>query len=409
MSYGDIMPSLMSLPPRLDLSRRFVSPTDVSQYLTLSRCERFLRLRLYQNENGVGFLKNFGVNSVPIPPLLTETGQDFEENLAQKFKPAIDCKKEAIEINGKRQPDNNRLLEVATNLAPSKICYFLQPRLVAHLGNWEVRGEADLVQFRRDSEHQLHIFVLDFKSSSKVKVEHKLQVAFYKAMLATIFPDTSIRTGVQCAAGLEKIADQAIYDAEVVALVTGGNSSAERIATLPFDDLFFALNSRCDGCHYHEFCFKDAHETGDLSLLPHLSPREKKAFRGVGLRTVDDLACLTNPDTLATLAQTPVGAYQAEWVARAKKQSDGYARPAPTLPFVSETFHPNLIMIYFDAQEDYVDKRLWFLAAKVERYESRSPTAPCAPMRTNLILSRSSCPPCCKFLQRVAPKMLPST
>ena len=358
----------MSRSP-LDLSRRVVSPTDISQYLSLSRCERFLRLRLYQNEKGIGFLKDFGVEAVPLPPLLSESGLDFEENLAQKYRPAIDCKQNPIEIRGKRQPDNSRLREAADRLLPNKICYFLQPRLVAPLGDWEVRGDADLVQIKRDVDGTLSLFVLDFKSSSEVKVEHRLQVAFYKALLTTIFPDTLIRTGVQCAGGIEKISDQRIYDAEVLSLVTGGQSSAGRIATLPFDDLFFSLSSRCEGCPYQEFCFKDAHETRDLSLLPHLTSRDKKAFRGIGLRTVEDLANLDNPEALALLAQTSVGAHQADWIAKAKGKSLSYkSRLSPTLPALSETLHPNLIMIFLEAQEDYVERRLWFLSAKVQIY-----------------------------------------
>jgi hypothetical protein len=61
------------------LGRLRVSPTDVSRFIRLDRCERYLRLRLHERSAGMRFMVDYGVVPQSIPPLLTQSGTLFEE------------------------------------------------------------------------------------------------------------------------------------------------------------------------------------------------------------------------------------------------------------------------------------------------------------------------------------------
>src|SRR3954462_13108618 len=66
-----------------------LTPTDVTQFVRLEQCERFLRFRLAERA-GQEFLEPYGVPPQRIPPLLSLSGQSFEDavgaDLAQRFR-----------------------------------------------------------------------------------------------------------------------------------------------------------------------------------------------------------------------------------------------------------------------------------------------------------------------------------
>lgn len=68
-----------------------------------------------------------------------------------------------------------------------------QPRLEVDLAGWHLRGDVDLVRLHRREDSVLEILVADLKSTTEVKVEHRLQVAFYRLMLERIFGAAGIR------------------------------------------------------------------------------------------------------------------------------------------------------------------------------------------------------------------------
>src|SRR3954470_4805496 len=57
-----------------------LTPTDVSQFIRLEQCERFLRLRLAERA-GQPFMEALEVSPQSIPPLLTLAGGQFEDRL----------------------------------------------------------------------------------------------------------------------------------------------------------------------------------------------------------------------------------------------------------------------------------------------------------------------------------------
>src|SRR5918998_4195934 len=64
-----------------DRGRVRISPTDVSQFIRLDQCERYLRLRLHERSSSIRFMHDYGVVPQSIPPLLTQSGTLFEEKV----------------------------------------------------------------------------------------------------------------------------------------------------------------------------------------------------------------------------------------------------------------------------------------------------------------------------------------
>src|SRR4051812_17341325 len=66
-----------------------LSPTDVSQFVRLEQCQRFLRFRLAERA-GQRFMDAYDVTPQRITPLLTLSGREFEDaveqHLAREFR-----------------------------------------------------------------------------------------------------------------------------------------------------------------------------------------------------------------------------------------------------------------------------------------------------------------------------------
>src|SRR4051812_28808640 len=57
-----------------------LTPTDVSQFVRLEQCERYLRFRLAERA-GQKFMEEYGVIPQGTPPLLSLSGSTFEEGI----------------------------------------------------------------------------------------------------------------------------------------------------------------------------------------------------------------------------------------------------------------------------------------------------------------------------------------
>ncbi|MBY0513744.1 MAG: PD-(D/E)XK nuclease family protein, partial [Gemmataceae bacterium] len=304
-----------------------VAPTDVSQFVRLEQCERFLRFRLSERA-GLPFMEDYAVSPQRITPLLSLSGKTFEEgvegDLGSRFESVHYAEKHAGDHN--RPANNPDLLAEVARLKAGETVVLFQTRLEATLGAWHVRGDVDLIRLERSGDGRLHALIADLKSTTEARVEHRLQVGFYHQMLDRILADagltgTAIHTGIlfkppadptpeeavevipplRDAAEkwfglkdvlLEVVADPDAYLRSASDLVTGPDSTARRVAQAPFADVPFCLSFKCDGCLYNEFCMKDAAERDDLSLLPYTTGVEKEALRRAGVATIQALASL---------------------------------------------------------------------------------------------------------------------
>ncbi len=307
-----------------------ISPTDVSQFIRLDQCERYLRLRLHERSAGPRFMRDYEVAPQPIAPLLTRSGATFEERVERSVAGRFRSLNLAADAGSADRPaDNERVVAFARDLPPGETLVLFQPRLHVAVGGWKIRGDVDLLFLERDGNGDLRALIADVKSSTSAKVEHRLQVAFYLEMLATLLAEGGVacdridlgilyrgpaddtrpvapadlarreeeRAKARDVLGLddallEVVADPEAYRGSVRDLVTGPGSTACRVVEAPFPTVPFHLTYKCDGCLYNEFCMKRSAETDDLSLLPHLTEQDKRALQRGGITTVRELAAL---------------------------------------------------------------------------------------------------------------------
>src|SRR5215831_1085986 len=402
-----------------------LTPTDVSMFVRLEQCERFLRFRLAERA-GQKFMENYDVAPQRITPLLSLSGHEFEEGvekaLGSHFRTVHYAARASQDHN---RPDNNK--EVATEarkLKPGKPVLLFQPRLNVELAGWLLRGDLDLVRLERQADGTLLVLIGDMKSTVEVKVEHRLQVAFYRLMLERLFkaegiahqpvqmgilfrppadptPEEQIELQPRRDAAkqtfnlddalLEVVADPQAYVQSVHDLVLDEDSTARRVARTSFEQVPFCLSFKCDGCLYNEYCMKWSAEREDLSLLPYMTGTEKEALRRAGVTTIQALATLKDflPGSKADLAPAPgreaqvrqiaatwpVGPRLDELVHRARSyrrsvrkdgtQALGYipGKGNSSLPVSTLELNPNLVRVYVEAHHDYLEGRIYLLGA----------------------------------------------
>ncbi|MDQ3855091.1 MAG: DNA helicase, partial [Chloroflexota bacterium] len=150
---------------------RQVSPTDISQFIRLEQCERYLRMRLDEHRGHGNRLREYGVVPQSIPPLLTLSGQRFESeieaSITRRF-PTLTLRQQ-----GKREYDNDRVLESIQTLPAGETLVLLQPRLQVDVNGWCIRGDMDILRLERNPEGRLQVLIADMKSSTSAKVEHR--------------------------------------------------------------------------------------------------------------------------------------------------------------------------------------------------------------------------------------------
>src|SRR4051812_8498645 len=245
-----------------------ISPTDVSQFVRLEQCERYLRFRLAER-SGRTFMREYDVAPQRITPLLSLSGREFEESVEKEIglrhRAVQYADRTSVEVD--RPVNNDAVIEEARKLPPGQVVVLFQPRLQAEIDGWLIRGDLDVLRLERQADGGLHALITDLKSTTEAKVEHRLQVAFYHLTLARLFeqhgvPCAQVQTGVLFRGQaeptpiqteqlkrlgeaartwlgldeglLEVVADPDAYLQAVRDLVIGPDSAARRVAFAPF-------------------------------------------------------------------------------------------------------------------------------------------------------------------------------
>jgi predicted RecB family nuclease len=356
----------MNFVPLNSLSQPIITPTDITQFVRLEQCQRYLRLRLQERNFGPSFFNDYDVVPQTVTPILQRSGAEFESMIEASVAACYASENLAPDntASTSRHDDNDHIVATVQELQPGQTRVLFQPRLVATVEGWLLRGDVDILRLERDSEGAVHVLIVDMKSSASAKVEHRLQVAFYHQMLRQLLlehgvEEQQIELGIlyrgpenvdelspleqetlaqqKLAAQqhlgiempLELIGDVESYLDSVRDMVTNEASVAHRVGNTPLEELPFYLARHCDGCRYQEFCLKWSAQNDDLSLLPYLSPQEKSALQRAGIQTVQELAKLKQfrGETQSTLAQADVLS-EAEALSEADAEATGTA-PTP--------------------------------------------------------------------------------
>jgi hypothetical protein len=304
-----------------------VAPTDIASYLRLDQCERFLKLQLHLRNAGSGFLSEADVAPQALSSLLSDIGGAFEEITLEELRrhiPVID-----FSLQRSTNTDNREIIRIAAEMTPGERVVLAQPRLSVVVDGWSIRGDIDLLIVERRGD-SAHFTVLDTKSSSSSRIEHRIQIAIYRAMLGHLLrsaeaPVMAIDMGIlyrgpahpellpesdqevdrrhqeaAFALGLEHarldlIQDATLYVDAVDDLLFAEHAVARIVVRKPLDETAFQLTRICDGCFFNEFCLRRTYETDDLSLLPFVGIEAKQALARKGIATTASLAALMAP------------------------------------------------------------------------------------------------------------------
>jgi len=223
-------------------------------------------------------MDDYGVIPQRLAPLLSLSGREFEEGVEKDIAAqvrAVHCAAKYSEDHD-RPANNAEVVAEVKSLQAGQSVVLFQARLHVEVEGWLLRGDVDVLRFERNKEGRLHVLIADMKSTVEVKVEHRLQIAFYAIMLERLLADNgvgweSVQIGVlfrpptaptteqevevlpplrEAATRwfkldgvlLEVVADQEAYRRSTRDLVTSPDSTARRIATADFDKLPYCLS-----------------------------------------------------------------------------------------------------------------------------------------------------------------------
>src|SRR6476646_7901283 len=117
--------SLPVLPPSVPLR---LTPTDVSQFVRLEQCERYLRFRLAER-SGQKFMEQYNVIPQRITPLLSLSGHTFEEGIEADLAKRLSTINYALKYGkSHNRPENNtEVVQEANKLLPGQTVLLFQP------------------------------------------------------------------------------------------------------------------------------------------------------------------------------------------------------------------------------------------------------------------------------------------
>jgi len=391
-----------------------IGVTGVSQFVRLNSCERYLRFRIFPHEQR-RMLERWGLTLQPLTPLLEDSGARFEEAfeafLASLHVPLI--RLESADVK-----ETFRFLQDAETPA-----ILLQPDLQGVIGKTRCGGRADILRLDRDPEGSLYLHVADVKASRKQRMEHGLQVALYARLAESMASKAGLPVHGISGSVLHMQEDGSIpdwdgttanvdiktFDLILERIFDPEDGLIERIARAPFEEVSYHLTYRCDGCLYNAICMYDSAERYDLSLIPGLSAAQKRALQSRGVHTAHQIARLMElPEQGSGARKLSLGEGQdelyrrlsAEWslapslpliVQRARAVLQNLDRSIKSAPFLfdsgfgsmpDESAHPGLIKVFFDAQKDYLQDRLYLISGLIV-----------GPKGERTVLERSQAPP----------------
>ena len=334
-------------------------------------------------------LARFHLEFEPLSPLLSGEGQRFEREMVEELATR------GVEVRDLTNADAAHFVAEVARQGAGRIGYY-QPTLRGRVGGWACEGRADLIEVVRDGA-RTEATVVDFKASARETVGFRLQVAFYARLLAQSLSEAGYggaqvhgaivaRDTTLPADGAWETFDLALYDGEIEQLVASNDSDVAR-AVRAGQAARYHLRAACDGCPYNALCFADTAERADLSLVPLLTASEKRALLSEGITSARALASLLEygrKEMTTTAGKEEVVRHaSSRWplagrlpllVQRARAAVRRLERSTEARPYIlgadfgslpDPAEHPGLVRVFIDAQRDYIQDRLYLLAARV--------------------------------------------
>ncbi len=368
---------------------RKLAAQRLAQYISRNRCERYLRLAIFPSD-ATPLRERYGVGFDALSPLLFEEGASFER---EKIDELVARGESVIDLTNK--PASEFFDALRKQNAPR--AYYYQASLEGKIGLWACGGRADLIEATRTPDGAYRFTVIDIKASARETVGYRLQVAFYVVLLREQMRVEGLPVGeiegaiaareTAFAAGEWSVFDLTLFVDEIERLIAAPDSDVARAARVSFEAAQYHLGAHCDGCPYNAICFINAAEREDLSLVPHLTVTEKRALQNQAIETSRDLARLMEydakgiavaPESAEVFARIgkhwalhnrlPILAQRARAALNRRDKSIEHRRALyggdwGSLPCESQ--YPDLIKVFIDTQRDYIQDRLYLVAALV--------------------------------------------
>jgi hypothetical protein len=379
----------MTPPTPPSTPERPLSATRLAQYATVrGRCERYMRLALFPSE-GQALMHRYGVTPEALSPLLADAGSVFEHAAMTE----LGAEANVIDLR-------NRSAQACIDTIGSQPvgrALYTQVTLTGRIGTMDCEGIADVLDVVCHDDQALDITVIDIKASRRTSVSFCLQVAFYARLLKDALARTAVPVASVCGAivarddagataALQPF-DLALFDDDLERLLAMPDADVLRELHRPFAVTDYHLSAKCDGCPYNALCFIDAAERHDLSLTPLLTVTEKRALQREGLTHVHQLATLMDygpramvpaPGRASDIARLstrwPLGGRLPVLVQRARAAVQRDDPGIEAKPFLlgsgfgslpDPQRYPDLVKIFIDTQHDYIEDRVYLLAALV--------------------------------------------
>ena len=217
--------------------------------------------------------------------------------------------------------------------------------------------------------------------------------------------------------------DLALYAEEIERLVAVPDSDVARAVAAGTEGARYHLRAACDGCPYNALCFTDTAERADLSLVPLITLSEKRALQAEGIDSARTLASLMEyggrrmrpangleETARRASARWPLGGRLPLLAQRARAAVRRLDRSTEAKPYIvgadfgslpDPAEHPGLVRVFVDAQRDYIEDRLYLLAARIAgpretaevvEMTDAPPTTETRARAARLASCRSSCP-----------------
>ncbi len=267
-----------------------LAPTDLTGFLRLESCARFLWYRLHPRETR-GLFERWNLTEQFLTPLLAVRGAERE----------VTCHR-ILEDQGHRVVDLRRGAPEDTlrHLRSGQVVTLLEAHVRGNLGEFTCEGRADIVQIRARGPQSVDLHVVDIKASRKDRLEHRVQVAIYCELLEQMARNEGLKARLKGSVWRlpETRTDQpTAFDLlpcrrTVEEMVEAPTGVAWRMARAARQEARIHLTRRCEGCPYNALCMREAFETRSLSLVPFLGASEQGTLARHGITRVEELATL---------------------------------------------------------------------------------------------------------------------
>lgn len=282
---------------------RNLPPSGIGEASKYNFSPWYIKIRFDEQKPMEG--RNWNEANTPVSTLQTTVGNEYEEKVYDELEELVYETKDSWYDWDESEKNERKLIDSISEVSdrnPSRPTALEQARLEGKVGVFNLSGDADLILLYPSEDEDVHIQVIDIKSSWEEKPSQQLQSATYSLLVRKILSKYDVDFDYTIGAGifyresdigdLLTKQDTPSFDARTregdVRRVLREDGPFVRAFNESFEDLPLTIN---ENSPYAEVSVVEALESSDLCLLG-ISPGEKQKFLSEGIRAIEDMARL---------------------------------------------------------------------------------------------------------------------